>query len=279
MKKSIISATAVFALLVSVAPSSQAALVNVFLDDGVTAPGSSNTGVPYALQSRDTTWDVTATAESGLSGIGAAVMEVRMITLGGATGASSGAAPGSGLGLTVVGGGNNAWLDDNEAVLFQTKFYSDLGKTTEITGVTSTFKSVTSRYWDSNLAINAHATSGAFSWTDNAPVGLGDEDYAFLDVNFLWGPANDLNASDSDDLGLTVPTPGVGTYDVVSGTDSVTFGDGGTFWLRRVNQNGASDGAYQLGAVTFDVVPEPATLGLFGLLGGGMLWIRKRFSI
>jgi len=26
-------------------------------------------------------------------------------------------------------------------------------------------------------------------------------------------------------------------------------------------------------------VPEPATLGLFGLLGGGMLWIRKRFTI
>ena len=27
------------------------------------------------------------------------------------------------------------------------------------------------------------------------------------------------------------------------------------------------------------VVPEPATLGLFGLLGGGLLWIRKRSAI
>jgi len=29
----------------------------------------------------------------------------------------------------------------------------------------------------------------------------------------------------------------------------------------------------------FIAVPEPATLGLFGLIGGGMLWIRKRFTI
>lgn len=27
------------------------------------------------------------------------------------------------------------------------------------------------------------------------------------------------------------------------------------------------------------VIPEPATLGLFGILGGGLLWTRKRFSI
>ena len=27
------------------------------------------------------------------------------------------------------------------------------------------------------------------------------------------------------------------------------------------------------------VIPEPATLGLFGLLGGGLLWTRKRFTI
>jgi len=254
MKKSIIGAIAVVVLLVSVAPSSHAALVNIFLDDGLSAPGSSNTGVPYAPQSRDTTWDVAATAESGLAGIGAAVMEVRMITL---LGASSRAAPGSGLGLTVVGGSNNAWVDDNQAVLFQTKFYSDLGKTTEITGVTSTFKSVTSRYWDSNLTINAHATAGAFSWQDNGAAGPSDEDYAFLNVNFLWAPANDLNASDSDDLGLTIPAPVYNSYNTINGTDSVVFGDGDTFWLRRENLNGAADGAYQLGAVTFDVFGPP----------------------
>ena len=29
----------------------------------------------------------------------------------------------------------------------------------------------------------------------------------------------------------------------------------------------------------FNVIPEPATFGLVALLGGGMLWIRKRFTI
>ncbi|RKX46500.1 MAG: hypothetical protein DRP64_03115 [Verrucomicrobia bacterium] len=33
------------------------------------------------------------------------------------------------------------------------------------------------------------------------------------------------------------------------------------------------------GVTEYTVIPEPATLGLFALLGGGMLWIRKRFMI
>jgi len=33
------------------------------------------------------------------------------------------------------------------------------------------------------------------------------------------------------------------------------------------------------GATEYTVIPEPATLGLFALVGGGMLWIRKRFTI
>ncbi len=28
-----------------------------------------------------------------------------------------------------------------------------------------------------------------------------------------------------------------------------------------------------------ELVPEPATMGLFGLMGGGLLWVRKRFKI
>ncbi len=33
------------------------------------------------------------------------------------------------------------------------------------------------------------------------------------------------------------------------------------------------------GWIEYTVIPEPATLGLFGLVGGGMLWMRKRFTI
>ncbi len=31
--------------------------------------------------------------------------------------------------------------------------------------------------------------------------------------------------------------------------------------------------------VVLEAIPEPATMGLFGLLGGSILWIRKRFTI
>jgi len=41
------------------------------------------------------------------------------------------------------------------------------------------------------------------------------------------------------------------------------------------NDNGTS-------GIWFDnveAIPEPATMGLFGLMGGGLLWVRKRFKI
>jgi len=40
--------------------------------------------------------------------------------------------------------------------------------------------------------------------------------------------------------------------------------------------DGLGDSAIFVDNVTLDVIPEPATLGLFGLIGGGMLWVRKR---
>jgi len=46
----------------------------------------------------------------------------------------------------------------------------------------------------------------------------------------------------------------------------------------QVNEVKISDSV--LGTGDFiGVIPEPATLSLFGLIGGGMLWIRKRFTI
>ena len=277
MKKRTIGYVAVVALLVSVAPSSHASIVNVFFGDS-TVPGSSNTSIPYAHLGRDQTWDVTATAESGLSAIGAAVMEVRMISL---SGASSSAVNGSSLGFATTGGGNNGWFDNNEAVVLQLKFYSDAGKTTEITGVTSTFTSALSRYWTSDFALNAYAaeaSSGALFWQDNGVAGPSNDDFLNVGGAFLFDEARDDNASDVSEKDLTIGAPIVG-YNTINASGAVSFGDGATFWLRRENLNGAADGAYQLGAVAFDVVPEPATLGLFGLLGGGMLWIRKRFTI
>ncbi len=111
----------------------------VFLDDGANVPGSSNSGIPYPVSGADVSWDVTATAESGLSDIGAAVMEVRMVTLN-VAGDSRGMSP-SVFGLGIQTGGNGAWMDGStrETAVFQLAFYSDLAKTLEITDVDITF--------------------------------------------------------------------------------------------------------------------------------------------
>ncbi|RLA56569.1 MAG: hypothetical protein DRR04_13955, partial [Gammaproteobacteria bacterium] len=40
---------------------------------------------------------------------------------------------------------------------------------------------------------------------------------------------------------------------------------------------GAPDGQDSL--YVYDIIPEPATIGLFGFLGVVMLWIRRKFMI
>ena len=51
----------------------------------------------------------------------------------------------------------------------------------------------------------------------------------------------------------------------------------------RTHFDGSATGTAQIDIfrdnLLIDAVPEPATLGLFGLIGGGMLWIRKRMAI
>jgi len=52
---------------------------------------------------------------------------------------------------------------------------------------------------------------------------------------------------------------GNGSIVAINGGDSISYSyNGGT------------------GQTEFTVIPEPATLGMFALMGGGMLWIRKR---
>ncbi len=63
------------------------------------------------------------------------------------------------------------------------------------------------------------------------------------------------------------------------GTDLMTYI--GNSWIHTTDSGKWIDATYN---ATWDetvvsAIPEPATLGLFGLLGGGMLWIRKRFTI
>ena len=58
---------------------------------------------------------------------------------------------------------------------------------------------------------------------------------------------------------------------------SVDFTATSTSHRLRFFHSGGWDTMTHVDAVS--VVPEPATMGLFGLLGGGLLWVRKRFTI
>jgi len=70
-----------------------------------------------------------------------------------------------------------------------------------------------------------------------------------------------------------------GTYDIIAATtingdfDSVTVGG--------VDIDTLSDWSYAIngGTLSVTVIPEPATLGMFAMLGVSMLWIRRKFMI
>ncbi len=70
------------------------------------------------------------------------------------------------------------------------------------------------------------------------------------------------------------------TYDLGTYSIAGVFGSGDRYIEKRnyVAGGGAATDSY-VSNLTVDVIPEPATLGLFAMVGGGMLWMRKRFTI
>lgn len=66
------------------------------------------------------------------------------------------------------------------------------------------------------------------------------------------------------------------------GTYNIAFADSSRFFeFKNFTATGAADDKFvdfRVDNVTIETIPEPATLGLFALLGGGILWCRKRFS-
>jgi len=74
------------------------------------------------------------------------------------------------------------------------------------------------------------------------------------------------------------------TIDVTGDGKLIADGDhtGGLDWMigaGLITGDAGVDAVYDIGTgkTTLSVIPEPATLSLVALLGGGMLWIRKRF--
>jgi hypothetical protein len=236
-----------------------AASVNVWLDDGAHATGSTSAGQAFS-NSRDATWDVTATQENGLSELGAAVMSIRLLSFN-SNGDSRESTTGGGNGLTVRSGSNNFWMDalNNEGTAFQLKFYSDVAKTTEITDLDITFKSLVTRTANSNLAVNAYAGSGALAISgdgtnDTDTVSLGGTDMVYAsDSSNSFAEETDLVPSGYTNL----------NFYTVTGSDAITFSEEDTFWIRRSNLNDAADNAYQVANLTFEIVPKPAEVSVW----------------
>jgi len=66
------------------------------------------------------------------------------------------------------------------------------------------------------------------------------------------------------------------------GTYPMTFAGGSRFVQFRSHFDGGNGTSTIIEAlqddIQIEVIPEPATLGLFALIGGGMIWIRKRMT-
>jgi len=93
-----------------------------------------------------------------------------------------------------------------------------------------------------------------------APAGS----YASMDITFQGTSAiKAYQAGDAD------PNDGVGP-----GTFSASLTPGQSLDLLLWNRE--SGGAKRLWGITVDVIPEPATIGLFAICGGGLLIIRRR---
>jgi hypothetical protein len=258
-------------LLMPVVP--YAGVVNVFLDDGVHVAGSSNSGMPFTNGDRDVSWDVTATAESGLASVGAAVMTVRLVTFN-TNGDSRSANTAAGNGLAVDTGTNNEWFDGGtrEAALFQFSFYSDLAKTTEISGLDIGLLSIVSRVQNGTTKmVDAYVGSGALTFSNATIDNTTDIFLGGSLLNTGRDPANSFDSalgfqSSSDTLTYYTMTAAVGSID--------SFDEDDSLWIRRRNTT-VGDSAYQLGAISLNVIPEPTTLGLCGFVAAGMFLIRR----
>ncbi len=236
------------------APCIRAAVVNVFLDDGSHVSGSSNSGTPYANNDRDVTWDVAATAESGLADIGAAVMSVRMVTVN-VNGDSRGANSAGGNGLAVSTGSNGLWFDGGtrEAVLFQFSFYSDLAKTTEMTGLDMDLVSIVSRVaTGTTKVVDAFVGSGVLTFDPS--TNFNNTTDVFLGGTLL-SAANDATNSFDSALGYKTTNDALGFYIMTNAVVGriESFSEDDSLWIRRRNSK-VGDAAYQLGGLRFEVV-------------------------
>lgn len=151
---------------------------------------------------------------------------------------------GASYGLAVVGGSNNLWLDVGETVSFTLKI-----KDSEGIDITSDLDYV---------GLTGFSVRGRNSNND----GLGT-----VVQTTVAGQSRNLNPTDHGTAGYYVKPIAEGVVDL----STLNY----QFDASRSGQ----DDILELGQLQFELIPEPATLGLVAAFGGGILFIRRRFMM
>ncbi len=122
-------------------------------------------------------------------------------------------------------------------------------------------------------------TGGWTAFNGGANVGSGS--MGSIGVAHTW---YDLAATFNESAGtVSMDYTDVANGTINLGTFSTSFGAGATRYVGfRNHRDGIAANTYSdmlVDDLQIEVVPEPATLGLFALVGGGMLWFRKRLMV
>jgi hypothetical protein len=98
-----------------------------------------------------------------------------------------------------------------------------------------------------------------------------------LQLTYTWDLVNDTMLMTASGSGV-LAAGGTGT---ISYSDSFAQDLSGILNLTgfRTRQQGQGDSYMQLDTVSIEVIPEPATLGMVALCGGGILFIRRRLQL
>jgi hypothetical protein len=142
-----------------------------------------------------------------------------------------------------------------------------------------------------NITTGGELTVSGFLYVGNSHVGTLTMTGGTLDVGNLRfvnsGQAGhiDLHGGTINATAMNFDGTGLSTIDVQGDGVLITGGDQTAAMDFLISEGWITGGAglastYDGGSNTTTLaIPEPATMGLFVLIGGGMLWIRKRFMI